>query len=260
MKIGFIGVGHMAGSILKAISKNTEYEFYINDINYNHADDISKVVSNKIIKCSSIDVIDNSDLIFLGVKPKDLTDILSGIKNHIKDKLIISMAAGFSIDKIINITGDINLIRIMPNTPVAVSSGVTFYTKYKVSEDMLHKFIEVMSYTGSLYEIAEDKMDVVSVLTGSTPAYLDYFIDALSEFGVSKGFTKEESIEYVLKMALGTILLNLSSSKSPKELGDEVCSPGGSTIEGIKVLLDNDFYKIINDAANASYNKNKKML
>ena len=61
-------------------------------------------------------------------------------------------------------------------------------------------------------------------------------------------------------MALGTILLNLSSSKSPKQLGDEVCSPGGSTIEGVKVLLDNDFYKLINDAANASYNKNKKML
>ena len=260
MKIGFIGVGHMSGSILKAISKNTEYEFYINDVNYNHADDISKVLPNKIIKCSSIDVIDNSNLIFLGVKPKDLTDVLNEVKYNIKDKLIISMAAGFSIEKIINITGDINLIRIMPNTPVEVSSGVTFYTKYKVSEDMLNKFKEVMSYTGSLYEITEDKMDVVSVLTGSTPAYLDYFIDALSEFGVTKGFTKEESIEYVLKMALGTIILNLSSSKSPKQLGDEVCSPGGSTIEGVKVLLDNDFYKLINDAANASYNKNKKML
>ena len=260
MKIGFIGVGHMAGSILKSISQNTEYEFYINDVNFNHADDISKDLPNKIIKCSSIDVIDNSDLIFLGVKPKDLADVLNEVGNNIKDKLIISMAAGFSIEKIINITGDINLIRNMPNTPVEVSSGVTFYSNYKSSVDMLNKFKEVMSYTGSLYEIAEDKMDVVSVLTGSTPAYLDYFIDALSEFGVTKGFTKEESIEYVLKMALGTILLNLSSSKSPKQLGDEVCSPGGSTIEGVKVLLDNDFYKLINDAANASYNKNKKML
>ena len=100
----------------------------------------------------------------------------------------------------------------------------------------------------------------LTTTVGTINTYLDYFIDALSEFGVSKGFTKEESIEYVLKMALGTILLNLSSSKSPKELGDEVCSPGGSTIEGVKVLLDNDFYKLINDAANPSYNKNKKML
>ena len=85
MKIGFIGVGHMAGSILKAISKKTEYEFYINDVNYNHADDISKDLSNKIIKCSSIDVIDNSDLIFLGVKPKDLADVLNEVRNNLKN-------------------------------------------------------------------------------------------------------------------------------------------------------------------------------
>ena len=102
-------------------------------------------------------------------------------------------------------------------------------------------------------------MDVVSVLTGSTPAYLDYFIDSLSEFGKELGFSKEESIDYVLQMALGTVLLNMNSNKTPKQLGDEVCSPGGSTIEGVKVLLDKGLYEIVKEAAYASYKKNKKM-
>ena len=260
MKIGFIGCGNMGSALCSAINSIGGVSLLISDTNQKKLDEVCALIGAK--STSNSEIAKSCDFIFLAVKPNILPFVAEEIKDTVPSSaVIVSMAAGISTESLNFYFGeDKKIIRIMPNTPVEVSSGVTFYTKYKISEDMLHKFIEVMSYTGSLYEIVEDKMDVVSVLTGSTPAYLDYFIDALSEFGLSKGFTKEESIEYVLKMALGTILLNLSSNKSPKELGDEVCSPGGSTIEGVKVLLDNDFYKIINDAANASYNKNKKML
>ncbi len=259
MKIGFIGVGHMAGSILTAISKNKDYMFYINDIDKNKTTNFKKLLTERVLVSNTYEVVKASDFIFLGVKPKDLKFVLEQIKNISNNKVFISMAAGFNICEIINITGNINLIRIMPNTPVAVGKGVTFYINYNVDENSLNKFKTMMMHTGSLYEIEENKMDVVSVLTGSSPAYLDYFLDALSDFGVSHGFTKEEATEYVLKMAEGVATLNLKSNKSLKTLGDEVCSPGGSTIEGVKILLDNELYNLVGDAAKASYNKNKNM-
>ena len=259
MKIGFIGVGHMASSILEALTNNKTYSFNICDLDDKKTTHYANLMSDRVKVCDILSLVDDSDVIFLGVKPKDLHDVLSLIKDNIKDQLVISMAAGFNISEIIDVTGDIHLIRIMPNTPVLVSSGVTFYTGYNVTSNDLTLFKEMMAYTGSIYEIEESKMDVVSVLTGSSPAYLDFFLDALSEFGVSLGFSKSEATEFVLKMAQGVTLLNLNSNKSLKELGRDVCSPGGSTIEGVKVLLDNGLYDLVNAAATASYNKNKNM-
>lgn len=260
MNIGFIGTGHMAASILKALSNNENYKFFINDIDINKANDIKMNISNEVVICNIEEIFINSSFVFLGVKPKDLTQLLNECKDYINDNnILISMVAGFNINEIIKIVGNKKIIRIMPNTPVIISKGITFCTYNNVSSNDRKLFNELMNYTGKLYEIDENKMDVVSVLTGSTPAYLDYFIDSLSEFGKELGFSKEESIDYVLQMALGTVLLNMNSNKTPKQLGDEVCSPGGSTIEGVKVLLDKGLYEIVKEAAYASYKKNKKM-
>lgn len=256
MKIGFIGTGHMAGSIIKALAKNEENIFYINDIDLNKAKSLKEEFSNNIIISNIKQIFNESSFIFLGVKPSDLGSLLEECKDYINDKhVIVSMVSGYELRKIINIIGDKQIIRIMPNTPVIVSKGVTFMAYNNISDEIKVKFKDIMSLTGTLYEVDESKIDVVSVLTGSSPAYLDYFIDALAKFGIKMGFSEEEANELVLKMCEGTIALNFNSNKSPIELGNEVCSPGGSTIEGVKSLLANDFYKIILDAAMASYNK-----
>lgn len=259
MDIGFIGVGHMASSILFALSKNKTNHFFINDIDGNKTNSILNQLTNQVNISTYQEIFDKCTYIFLGVKPVDLTNLLIEIKDYIKDQIIISMVAGFNISEITKIIKNIKIIRIMPNTPVIVSSGVTFMTSYNVNQVQINEFKTIYQETGKLYEIEENKMNVVSVLTGSAPAYLDYYLDALSEFGVKHGFTKEESNQYILEMALGVILLNLNSNKSIKELADEVCSPRGSTIEGVNVLLNSDLYKIVDKATNASFEKNKKM-
>ena len=259
MNIGFIGLGHMAGSILKALSNSKEYVFYVNDHHEDRLLDLKKSLGDKLHISNYDDILSSCPFIFPGVKPKDMTSLLGRIKEGVSSQVLISMAAGYSIEEILNALGKAKVIRIMPNTPVAVRKGVTFASIGDVCPVEKKQFIKMMLLTGSLYEIEEEKMDVVSVLTGSTPAYLDYFFDALIEFGVNKGFSKEEAKEYVLKMAEGTVALDLSSSKSPLELGKEVCSPGGSTIEGVNLLEENHFRELVKDAAEASYQKNKKM-
>lgn len=249
----------MASSILLALSKDKNNIFYINDHNKNNLERMKKELGNRVIVSNYKEILNNCSYVFLGVKPQDLTSLLEEIKDYIKDTVIVSMAAGFNIEDIIKISGEIKLVRIMPNTPVLIGKGVTFFTKYNVSLNDINDLVKTMLNTGEFLEIEEDKMDLVSVLTGSAPAYLDYFIDALAEFGNKLGLSKQDSIKYVLKMVEGTIALDLISSKAPLELGKEVCSPGGSTIEGVNTLLDNGIYHLIESAGMASYKKTKNM-
>lgn len=117
-----------------------------------------------------------------------------------------------------------------------------------------------MKETGELIEVKEEDINPISVITGSAPAYLDYFIDALVKAGIHQGLNEKEVTNYVLKMIEGTIKLNLRSNKTPLELGKEVCSPGGSTIEGVNVLIEKNLYKIVEEAFLATLNKNKEMI
>ncbi|MCR5079419.1 MAG: pyrroline-5-carboxylate reductase [Bacilli bacterium] len=260
MKIGFIGLGHMAGSILKAISRHREYDFYVND---HHEDRLAKYkeeLGERFAISSYEEILSFCPYVFLGVKPTDMGSLLESIRPYVGSNVLISMAAGYSLKEILEKTREsTKVIRIMPNTPVAVNKGVSFAVYQNVCPIEKKRFLKMMSLTGALYEIKEEDIDTVSVLTGSTPAYLDYFLDALIQFGVSKGFSELEAREYVLKMAEGVIALDKASSKSPIELGKEVCSPGGSTIEGVDLLERNGFREMVKEAAEASYNKTKKM-
>ena len=258
MNIGFIGTGHMAGSLLRAIARQGCHRFYVNDHNKEKIDAL-KAEIKEVEETDYEGLLSESEFVFLGVKPTDLKPLLEEISTYTSNAIFVSMAAGFATREILDVLGDVPLIRIMPNTPVLVGKGITFATYHKVDEISRKAFEGIMKATGSLYEIEEAKMDAVSVLTGSTPAYLDYFVDALAQFGESVGFSKEEATEYVLKMAEGTIALDMASDKSPIELGREVCSPGGSTIEGVRVLENEGFQDIVKKAAEASYKKTKKM-
>ncbi len=258
MNIGFIGVGHMASSILRALAKDESLSFVINDHHEKNMAALSEELPGRVYAASYRDILLSCPFVFLGVKPTDLGALLEEIKG-IGEAVLVSMAAGFSLAEIRKPIGERPLIRIMPNTPVLVGKGVTFACYDGVGEEEKRTFEKIMAHTGALYEIEEDKMDAVSVLTGSSPAYLDYFLDALARFGEETGFSKKEATEYVLKMAEGTIALDQSSDKSPLELGEEVCSPGGSTIEGVKVLREKKMPQTVKLAAEASYAKTKKM-
>ena len=258
MKIGFIGVGHMGSSLARAIKGYPDTFLYFNDIDNEKALALKEEITNSDVK-SFNEVVGLVDYLFIGVKPNDANEVYKQIKD-INDKvIIISMVAGKTIS---DISGFITnpIIRILPNTPVAIKSGLTLYNhSSNVNKEQLDAFISFMKETGELVKVKEDKINAISVVTGSAPAYLDYFIDALIKALEKEGIDKKEATYYALMMSLGTIKLDLESNKSPLELGKEVCSPNGSTIEGVNILLNRDLYAIVEEAFQATLKKNNKM-
>lgn len=256
MKIGFIGVGHMGSSLALAIKDVPSSFLCLNDALIEKANKLNKEINNS--KVSSLEeIINECDYVFLGVKPSDADDVLKNIKN---DKpVIISMVAGKTIKEIKSLVSN-PVIRILPNTPVLIKNGLTLYHySSDVTKKMLDDFTLIMKETGELSFVKEEDINSISVVTGSAPAYLDYFIDALIEVLVKEGIDKKEATNYALKMSLGTIKLDIASDKSPLELGKEVCSPNGSTIEGVNVLLENNLYEVVGKAFKATLDKNNKM-
>ena len=258
MKIGFIGTGHMGASLAMAM-QGKGIELLLN----NRHKEKAEVLQRKIKDSRVVDLREcllESDILFLGVKPIDMDPLLKEIGDSIPNKPLISMAAGISIEDISRRVPN-RIIRIMPNTPVAIGMGVTLVCFGEgFAESEKEAFKELLRKTGDVYEVEEASINPISVLTGSAPAYLDYFLDSLIKAAKEAGLKEEEAAEYALKMARGSIELAIRSGKSPLELGKEVCSPGGSTIEGVNVLLDSDIHGVVKKAYQATLSKNKKMV
>lgn len=258
IKIGFIGTGHMGASLALAIKDYPNSLLLLNNRTIAKAENLHKKIKNSEV-LSFKQVIEKSQFLFIGVKPIDLKEVLKEIKEINNKSIIISMVAGIELKEIKSIINN-PVIRILPNTPVLVKSGLTLVCYSSIDEDIKNKFINIMKETGELIEVKEEEINPISVITGSAPAYLDYFIDALIKAGINQGLKEKDVTNYVLKMIEGTIKLNMASAKTPLELGKEVCSPGGSTIEGVNILLEKNIYKMVEDAYLATLNKNKKII
>ena len=259
IKIGFIGTGNMGSCLALSIKDYAKSFLLLNNRTLSKAEDLHQKINNSEILPIK-EVIKESEYIFIGVKPIDFKEVLKEIKEINNKSVIISMVAGIILDEIKSII-DNPIIRILPNTPVLVKKGLTLVCySSSVTDIQKNEFMNIMKETGELIEVKEEDINKISVITGSAPAYIDYFIDALIKAGVNQGMEEKKVTEYVLKMIEGTIKLNLSSNKTPLELGKEVCSPGGSTIEGVNVLLKNNIYKIVEDAYLATLNKNNKII
>lgn len=255
MNIGFIGVGHMGSSLALAIKDYPNVFLFLNDVSCEKALLLNKKINNSKV-ASFGEIMDNCDYAFIGVKPIDADEVFKKINGK---AIIVSMVAGKTINEIKKLTSN-RIIRILPNTPVLVKSGLTLYNYSKdVDEESLQTFLNIIKETGVVTRVEEEKINAISVVTGSAPAFLDYFIDALIKALMKEGIDENSATVYALNMALGTIKLDMASKKSPADLGKEVCSPGGSTIEGINVFIENNLSGIIEKAFQATLKKNDKM-
>ena len=253
--LGFIGIGHMGSAIARRLFS---YPLLLHNRTPAKAESLAKELPHAELE-SPTAILQKSDFVFLGVKPGDM-EALGRQLSEVKSKaILVSMAAGLTLKSLSAIFPHHRLIRIMPNTPVAIGKGITFVAYGDIVEEDKTLFQDIMKPCGRLLEIAEKDIDAGSVLTGSAPAYLDFFLDALSEAGVSLGLSKKDALSYVLAMAEGTVALAQDSGIEPKTLGQQVCSPGGSTIEGVQVLLSHNLYPNLSLAAASTYYKNKAL-
>ena len=260
MKIGFIGCGNMGGALARAVSKVLTTKVYIYDYNEQKAEDFAKEIGAK--KCDNFTIAKECDYIFLGVKPNVLPSVLEGIKDALSTNgkgVLVSMAAGVTLEKISAIV-NFPTIRIMPNTPVAVGSGMISWCKNaKVTDGQALGFEEILSEAGRLLAIDEKLIDAATAVAGCGPAFVYMFAEALADGGVQCGLTRDASLTLAAETIKGAAEMILKTGKHLEQLKDEVCSPGGSTIVGVHALEDGAFRATASGAVIAAYEKTKKL-
>lgn len=259
MKYGFIGCGNMGGAIASALAKVTT-DFVITDRSGR-----SRILA-QTLGCSYADnmfVADNCQRIFLAVKPQMMAGVLSELKETLSNKkpLLITMAAGLTMAKIQELAGTpLPVIRIMPNTPVAVGNGLTlFCCNSFVTKDILDDFLYDMRFTGKMDAIPESLIDSAGVVSGCGPAYMYMFAEALADGAVACGVPRKNALEYAAATLIGAGQMLLQTGMHPGQLKDNVCSPGGSTIAGVNVLEQNAFRGAVIDCVKAAYKANQAL-
>lgn len=261
--IGFIGTGNMGSALAVAAVKAVPADniFLANRT----AEKAEKLAAELGCKAVSVEAAAKCSFVFLGVKPQLMQALLEQIAPVLStrqdDFALVSMAAGISMVDIQKMAGgDYPVIRIMPNTPVAVGSGVIMYDATEnVSPAKLEQFCKNMQYAGSLDRLPENLIDAGTSVAGCGPAFAALFMEALEEGGVSCGLPREQARQYAQQMLLGTAQLALQTGKTPTQMRKEVCSPGGSTIEGVRVLEAEGLRESVIRAVQASYRRNQEL-
>lgn len=263
LTVGFIGTGNMGGALAKAVASVGEFRVLLSDKSSDRALALAKEINAEAADNKS--VIAESDFIFIGLKPQVLPAVLKELSGEFSSRkskfVIVSMAAGVTISRILELLGnDLPLIRILPNTPVSVGEGVIQYTyNSEISKDDINSFISVLSKAGKLFEVSEKMIDAGCAVAGCGPAFVDMFIEALADGGVACGLPMNLAMQFAEQTVLGTAKLAIETAKHPEILKDEVCSPGGSTIQGVRVLEDKAFRSAVMNAVISSYEKTQQL-
>lgn len=264
MIYGFIGTGNMGGALVQALCQKVEGR---NVLLANRTAAKAQVFADRF-GCTVTDnrtVADRADLIFLGVKPQMMADLLAAIAPTLTARqekpVLVTMAAGLTMDTIRALAGGAcPVLRIMPNTPASVGEGMTLYAAgADVSQGILEQFLTDLEASGRFLELPEHLMDAGSAVSGCGPAFADLFAEALADGGVACGLPRVKAQVLAAQMLLGAAKLMLDSGKHPGQLKDEVCSPGGSTIQGVRALEEGAFRATVMDAVIAAYERTREL-
>lgn len=260
----FIGTGNMGGALARAAAKKVGGgELLLANRTPAKAQALAEELGGKAV--SNTEAAAEGRFIFLGVKPQMMAEMLAEIAPVLARRddgfTLVTMAAGLSIDRIRALAGgNYPVIRIMPNTPAAIGEGMILYCRSEnTDQETLDRFLELMSAAGRLSPVPEKLIDAGSVVSGCGPAFVDMFIEALADGGVACGLPRKDALEYAAQMVMGSAKLLLESGKHPGELKDAVCSPGGTTIQGVRALEKNGFRGAVIEAVIAAYEKNEEL-
>ena len=257
MKYGFIGYGNMGGAVARALSKTTR-DILVTD----RSGKAAALAAELGIQYGDNETVARQcDRIFLCVKPHMMADVLKPLQSILQARkpMLITMAAGLTVAQIEDFAATaLPVVRIMPNTPVAVGSGVIQYCHNGlVTEEMLADLLDNLRFAGRLDELEEKLIDAASALSGCGPAYTYIFLEALADGAVACGIPRAKALEYAAATLEGAARMYLETRTHPGALKDAVCSPGGSTIAGVKALEQHGFRGAVMDCVAAAYEKNK---
>ena len=247
-KLGVIGCGKMAGAILGGIAKNNFIEsknIFIFDIK----PEMSKSLSDKygFNALSSIkEVLEKTNTLLFAVKPFVINDVLEEVKKYYSNQLVLSIIAGAKIKKYKDAINNIRIIRIMPNTPALVNQGMSAICPDENTSEKDTEFaLKFMSNCGKAIKTTEDKIDIITALSGSGPAFYYRIIDLMAKSAVKLGFDYNEAILLSTQTALGSAKMILENDFDIEQLIKNVTTPGGCTEVGNKVIDESEIDKIL---------------
>lgn len=265
MKIGFIGLGNMATAMIGGMLKQqvASAADIIGKARTEATENGIKERFNICIGESNAQVAAQADILFLAVKPIFLPEVIAEIKGALRPgTLIVSIAAGRTLDYLKGAFGreDCKLIRCMPNTPALVLEGCTgVCAEESVTEKELSRVLTLLNSFGRADVVPERLMDVVVGVSGSAPAYVFLFLEAMADEAVAEGMPRRQAYEFAAQAVLGSAKMLLETGKHPGELKDMVCSPGGTTIQAVKVLEEMGLRAAVMDAMEACIEKSRNM-
>ncbi|MEE9252878.1 MAG: pyrroline-5-carboxylate reductase [Thermodesulfobacteriota bacterium] len=263
--LGFIGAGNMAEAMIKGLVASGVLEpqsIFVSDTVKSRLKKVSKSYGVKVSD-SNTEIAGSCDYVVLAVKPVNIAEVLEEIRGHITlDKTLISIAAGVTTFFIEDAIGaQVKLVRVMPNTPALVGCGASVLYFNPLVKGADKSFImKVFNSFGASFVIdTEELMDAVTGLSGSGPAFVAMFVEALSDGGVKMGLPRELALKLAAQTVLGTARILMEESMHPAVLKDKVSSPGGTTIEGIKALEENAFRAAVVSAVEAAARRSKEL-
>lgn len=260
---GFIGVGNMGNAMLRGIMNTFETKQIM-------ITDASETLRNKVaeetgVTCAptNIELANSVKYIILAVKPQYYETVIKGIRNVVtEDKIVISLAPGVSIEKVKDLfAADVRVVRCMPNTPALIGEGMTgvAYDKSRFDLEEMDVISQFFSSFGEFRIVEERLLDTVTCVSGSSPAYVYMFIEALADSAVKYGMTRDDAITFAAMTVKGAADMVLTTKEHPAVLKDRVCSPGGTTIAGVSALEENGFRHAIIAATDKCYEKCTKI-
>lgn len=257
--IGFIGIGNMGYAMLNGARKNFEKEeLTYTDVNQKRLEFIKEKTGIRYLQdCTTL--VERCKYIVLAIKPQFYDTVLDNIKDKVrKEQVIISIAPGKTIESLKSKLGDdIRIVRAMPNTPALVNEGMSgiCYSNNIFTEAEQSVVLKLFSSFGKYEIVSEQLMDAVVCASGSSPAYVYMFIEALADSAVKYGLPRDKAYTFVAQTVLGSAKMVLETGKHPAELKDQVCSPGGTTIAGVTALEEYGFRNAIMKASDSCFEK-----
>ena len=253
-KLGIIGLGNMGSAILSGIQSDFDGRILVStldspNINQENVDII--INDNKYLA-------QNCEYILIAVKPKDFETILQDIKPYITSQnVLISIMAGIKLSTLLESLPQIgSLARVMPNLAAKINQSCSGIAFYNASKEVQSFVVDLFSRIGKVVVLEEEKLDAVTAVSGSGIAYVYYFIDSLIKAGEKIGLSNDESRQMALQTVLGGVkMIYEHPNQKIEDMINAVCSKGGTTIEAINMLKNNDFEKTIEMAVKAAYKK-----
>ena len=265
MTIGFIGLGNMAsamigGMLQKGIAKPGEI---VGSAKTQKTIERAQKEYDIRVTLDNKEVAKQAEILFLAIKPLFFKEVIPKIKDAVKPgTIVVSIAAGKTLGALKEAFGreDIKLIRCMPNTPALVLEGCTgVCAGEEVPKEDMDRVLSLLRSFGKASVVPERLMDVVVGVSGSSPAYVFMFIEAMADEAVAAGMPRAQAYEFAAQSVLGSAKMVLETGKHPGELKDMVCSPGGTTIQAVKKLEETGFRSSVMDAMEACIVKSASM-